>query len=820
MFLWIGALASLAACSPSGGSAAPPPAIPPREPRLGAIGEVLPGCTPYVSRVQRVGDDFIASADYDGDGSADVSIVRPNGRWLIDYSGELGFGAYERTLFEQDWGTYEWLEEKNGTFLLPLPAYYDLDCRVDRGAVNIFGSWFVDYAADGLGNWVRYETVAKQCPLQGGNRPAAIAARRSCLNNFTYVPADYDGDGMADLSVKTRSGDWHIDYAANGFGDWDTTYSGFGSALFGPVPADYDGDGKADFSTRDSDRWYVDWSANGRGEEKWDAIYPGFGSPANFVPVPADYDGDRKADFASRDGDRWYIDWSNNGRGEENWDAIYPGFASPRNYAPAPADYDGDRHVDLASHTSDGLWLIDYARDGFGDWNQAWNSFLLVSGGFPTTDDLRQFDLRWMSPRMKAATYDAMCGAVRNSFIPILWGVGETMASLARMYEVTKEIRYLEELKRYVTCLLQNRDDRRRSVAIAPLCDAVRGKCRLPAWGSSGMASAGKYVVNETASNMYAYSIARFARIVFEDARLHEAYGPYAIDAVNAALETALLFLPEFDTRPDRQFAQGFLALPISHAWTDADCQAEFDRERKEIERTRPVSPDELSDMGVWLGMCTGWNDPANSHKPYAYNLNGGYGLTLLEVNRAIESQYYRRSGREAQSAALARGLFPLMIARIQRYFHSALIPDGRGFKWHYSEERQAEGKCCEDWSHAAFTMRFVVVLYDNLTLLAPRTPEPILLDPNTMRRFANTFLRMVRSGNIADGVGGSSGKEENNVACYSWLDFALFYRSVYDRCREMLLRRNNGLQPSLNQSTHAALLANAGQRGTPPPPR
>ena len=37
------------------------------------------------------------------------------------------------------------------------------------------------------------------------------------------VPADYDGDGRADLSIKTSDGRWRIDYASNGFGTFDQT---------------------------------------------------------------------------------------------------------------------------------------------------------------------------------------------------------------------------------------------------------------------------------------------------------------------------------------------------------------------------------------------------------------------------------------------------------------------------------------------------------------------------------------------------------------------------------------------------------------------
>jgi peptidoglycan/xylan/chitin deacetylase (PgdA/CDA1 family) len=45
----------------------------------------------------------------------------------------------------------------------------------------------------------------------------------SGYGNYTAhaIPADYDSDGKADLSVKTDDGNWFIDYAANGFGRWD-----------------------------------------------------------------------------------------------------------------------------------------------------------------------------------------------------------------------------------------------------------------------------------------------------------------------------------------------------------------------------------------------------------------------------------------------------------------------------------------------------------------------------------------------------------------------------------------------------------------------
>ena len=66
------------------------------------------------------------------------------------------------------------------------------------------------------------------------------------------VPADYDGDGAADIAVF-RGGTWYMLSATS------YTVKSHGIATDVPTPADYDGDGKADLAVfRASEgKWYI-----------------------------------------------------------------------------------------------------------------------------------------------------------------------------------------------------------------------------------------------------------------------------------------------------------------------------------------------------------------------------------------------------------------------------------------------------------------------------------------------------------------------------------------------------------------------------------
>ena len=235
--------------------------------------------------------------DYDGDGSADVSVFRPsNGIWYLDRSTQ-GFYATQ-------WGT--------STDKIT-PADFDGDGRTDL-AVFRDGTWYL-----------RTSFFASPEPIQFGSA------------GDIPVPGDYgDTDGRAELVIY-RNGEWWSRNLRNG----EVTVIQFGLPADKPVPADYDGDGRVDQAVYRDGQWHINQSSNG-----YTVINFGL---AGDRPVVADYDGDGKADpSVYRDG-VWYVLGSTQGFSAFQW-----GLASD---TPAPADYDGDGKADPAIYRN-GVWYM------------------------------------------------------------------------------------------------------------------------------------------------------------------------------------------------------------------------------------------------------------------------------------------------------------------------------------------------------------------------------------------------------------------------------------------------------------------------------
>jgi glucose/arabinose dehydrogenase len=197
-------------------------------------------------------------ADFDGNGSTDISVYRPGsaGAWFIN--GQAG----------SSWGT---------TGDIPVPGDYDgngtADIAVYRPGAT--GTWFIKGQAGAA--W-------------GGSGDIP-------------VPADYDGNGTTDIAVyRPSNGGWYIK------GQTGAVWGNSGDI---PVPGDYDANGTTDIAVyRPSNGgWYIKGQTG--------AVWGNSGD----IPVPGDYDANGTTEIAvfrpSNGG--WYIKgqtgavWGNSG---------------------------------------------------------------------------------------------------------------------------------------------------------------------------------------------------------------------------------------------------------------------------------------------------------------------------------------------------------------------------------------------------------------------------------------------------------------------------------------------------------------------------
>jgi hypothetical protein len=234
--------------------------------------------------------------DYDDDGKTDLAVYRPGPR--ITGFGNITDSTWyilrssDNTLFARQFG-------KNGHFewSTPLPADYDGDGKTDLGLNNL---------SDALGAPGGFTILLSLLNSRIDTRWGFNTDRR--------VPEDYDGDGKVDLAVF-RGGNFPGSIGLNNWyilqsSDSKVRIEYFGLPSDRLVPADYDGDGKADIAVWRPENGYWYWISSRN--NSFNSIQFGLSEDR---PVPGDYDGDGKTDVAvfRPSNGVWYLQRSRDG---------------------------------------------------------------------------------------------------------------------------------------------------------------------------------------------------------------------------------------------------------------------------------------------------------------------------------------------------------------------------------------------------------------------------------------------------------------------------------------------------------------------------
>lgn len=178
---------------------------------------ILPSFTniPYTEQLGTSGDVPIA-ADYDGDRRTDIAVWQPTSRtWLIKRSAT-------NTLL-----TFQFGDSQD----IPVPADYNGDKRTDIAVYR-----------RGINAWQIYNYYLSYFYA---NPQINVTTTYLGSRGDKLVPADYDGDKKADISIwRPAKQIWSFIGSSSG----NTTSRRFGMNGDIAAPADYDNDGKTDFA--------------------------------------------------------------------------------------------------------------------------------------------------------------------------------------------------------------------------------------------------------------------------------------------------------------------------------------------------------------------------------------------------------------------------------------------------------------------------------------------------------------------------------------------------------------------------------------------
>jgi len=441
--------------------------------------------------------------------------------------------------------------------------------------------------------------------------------------------------------------------------------------------------------------------------------------------------------------------------------------------------------------------------------------FITVSFGRQVTaDDLTKFNQRWMQPFERQQALGFATSTLQNRDPDGVWGTGERMAAMVRMYELTFDKRYLDHLREFIQVALKFRDDLPFDgpQSIRPV-EQVRNKAGVPAWGGSTVESGNLHRVEEIVSSLYAYPIAAFARIVAETPSLQAVYGEDAIDYANRVFETVAFFMPQIRTERVGDFTEARLTHPEEYRNrpTEADCSKAYDDAVKKDKDNESRWSQQRSD-------CNLLRDLAGRDLPH--NINLTFSMVLIELSRVVDTNFYRQSPKRSIGAEVGRDVMLQTAIRQQRYFANhlnpkalSLDPDCLGIVcWFYMENLPPNhGPHLEDLDHGSMDMSYVDLFlrnYGRLNLTAQRLNEPLAL--TNWQAIAGTFVKNTQGSNFKHDIGGHDEPAPYvaNSRCEGWLALTRADAKVYQACHDVSLRIVDGAQPYLDIGNHSALLA------------